>query len=186
MKESWNLNKKTNTKAKTKCHAIHKNAFIISNPFLADQEQKGDIHLECRMRRNYKEKAFNTPPLCIRPFLQKKHKVQDTFRCRELLSANTHTVKSLFFWELSPFSHILNTGIFPSALVSIIPERRTSTNSPQTKVCTKHLWKETVGCNLVSGNKYRCQAGEESIVILWCITEADTNKMHKTNVERFW
>lgn len=93
-------NKKKNTKAKTKCHAIHKNAFIISNPFLADQEQKGDIHLECRMRRNYKAKAFNTPPLCICPFY-KRNKVQDTFRCRELLSANTHTVKSLFFFESS-------------------------------------------------------------------------------------
>lgn len=140
------------------------------------------------MRRNYKAKAVNTPPLCICPFY-KRNKVQDTFRCRELLSANTHTVKSVFFfffWELSPFSHILNTGVFPSALVSIIPEWRTLTNSPQTKVCTKHLWKETVGCNLVSGNEYGCQAGEESVVILWRIIEADTNKMHKTNVERFW
>lgn len=177
--------KKTNTKAKTKCHAIHKNAFIISNLFLADQEQKGDIHLERRMRQNYKAKAFNTPPLCIRPFYKRNIKCR-THSDAESSFLQTHIQWKVFFWELSPFSHILNTGIFPSALVSIIPERRTSTNSAQTKVCTKHLWKETVGCNLVSGNEYRCQAGEESIVILWRITEADTNKMHKTNVKRFW
>lgn len=120
--------------------------------------------------------------------LQKKQSAGHIQMQRAPFCKHTYSEKCLFFffWELSPFSHILNTGVFPSALVSIIPEWRTLTNSPQTKVCTKHLWKETVGCNLVSGNEYGCQAGEESVVILWRIIEADTNKMHKTNVERFW
>lgn len=97
VKESWNLNKKTNTKAKTKCHAIHKNAFIISNPFLADQEQKGDIHLDCRMRRNYKAKAFNTPPLCIRPFYKRN------IKCRTHSDAESSFLQTHIQWKVSFF-----------------------------------------------------------------------------------
>ncbi|KAL4004863.1 cytoplasmic polyadenylation element-binding protein [Sarotherodon galilaeus] len=44
---------------------------------------------------------------------------------RRLKSYETQTEPVLEYYrskELSPFSHILNTGIFPSALVSIIPE----------------------------------------------------------------
>lgn len=104
VKESWNLNKQktTNTKAKTKCHAIHKNAFIISNPFLAYQEQKGDIHLECRMRRNYKAKAFNTPPLCIRPFYKRNIKCR-THSDAESSFLQTHIQWKVCFLRAQPF-----------------------------------------------------------------------------------